>query len=170
MRIEEILDYLKNEGYKAKNNCGLHVHVNNKYMSDDDIKKIRIFIAKYSNYIFKISGRKTITNQYCQYEHYSKLLEKLEPLNGRHWALNTNTNKNTVEFRMFNSTLKYKIFLSALEFASSLTIFIKKVSMNQIIDEESNYDDIWDLYCKEVEKNKDYSNLYSLLKEEKLCA
>ena len=170
MRINEILYYLKKANFDASSSCGLHVHVEKKHLSGQDIDKLRLFISKYSNEVYLISGRKNPRNSFCIYENFDLLCNEFKPQQGRHCAFNINTNKNTVEFRMFASTFKYEYFLASIEFANALVCFIKKVSFDDVLNpSKKNYDKTWKEFLTVVKDNNNYINLYNLMKEKKLC-
>jgi hypothetical protein len=117
--FQKILKWLKENQFDygdETQKCGLHIHMSRDFFEELDITKLRIFFSKNQNQIFKFSQRKTKNNEYCQYEKIDiiKIAKGIAQENGRHWAINTITDKQTVEIRVFNSTLDSNRFVAIL--------------------------------------------------------
>lgn len=173
MQMNKILIYLADNKFSANEKCGLHIHMDKRFFSLDDIRKIRIFISKYKKQIFPLTYRTCTDNQFCIYENYDvPFILNNNNLSGRHWAFNPNTSKKTVELRMFNATLDINNFFSALEFSSALGCFIKTIPLKvfSYVHNATNikFLNIWKLFCIFVNKKEKYENLLNLLKKEKV--
>ena len=152
------LDYHKNEmpwqdimsralelDYKSHNTdtCGLHVHVNRhgfgatEEEQDAAIGRVVYFVEKHWSELVKFSRRKeanlnrwaaryaTISN--TAKETYTKAKGKYS---GRYVAVNL-TNYETIEFRLFRGTLKYRTFIATLELVSHICYLA-----SQLLDED----------------------------------
>lgn len=170
MKLKEILDWLKFQGFLSNNdcNCGLHIHFNEDFFNMDNKTKLRIFINRYKQLLFKLSGRKEINNEFCVYEKYNlqKFLSNIKQ-KGRHWALNMNTSKGTMELRIFVGTLNLNILLGALEFVHCLSYFLQNKTLVYVSNGHKSQE-LWNDFLSYVQKHK-YSNLYLLMKRRKLC-
>ena len=152
------LDYHKNEmpwqdimsralelDYKSHNTdtCGLHVHVNRNAFGetpeeqDAGIGRVIFFVERMWWELVKFSRRKeanlnrwaaryaTISN--TAKETYTKAKGKYS---GRYVAVNL-TNYETIEFRLFRGTLKYRTFIATLELVSHICYLA-----SQLVDED----------------------------------
>lgn len=167
MQIPKILNWLEENGFKVSARCGLHFHLDNEFLTKDNRVKMRIFISKYQDNIFEISGRQNKNNEFCVYEVYELRYFKEIGLeqDGRHWAYNCDTDKRTSEIRMFNGTLDTNKFFGALQFAHSLANYVKTISLHDFEEKNTDYYDLWESYIKLVNGNKNYKELIELLKE-----
>jgi hypothetical protein len=166
MKINEIVKWLAKKDYNLSN-CGLHIHLDRNYFDEMDIIKMRIFFSRFKNELFVISGRENPDNEFCLYEKYCfKKMSSLFNQKGRHCAFNINTNKSTVEIRIFKGSFSYNLILSYLEFCQCLSGFVKS---NDIDFTSHQKKKIW---LEFVVKSKKFSNLYNLLKQRELikCA
>jgi hypothetical protein len=127
IKWNRVLEWLIEKNYTSFKNgrCGLHIHLDKSYFSDTDIIKMRTFFSGASNEIFKFSRREGKDNQYCIYEPFNKSRFLNFAQNGRHCAFNINTNKNTVEVRVFKGTLNINRFIASLQFCDALANFVK---------------------------------------------
>jgi hypothetical protein len=152
------LDYHKNEmpwqdimsralelDYKSHNTdtCGLHVHVNRNGFGETEeeqeaaIGRVIFFVERMWWELVKFSRRKeanlnrwaaryaTISN--TAKETYTKAKGKYS---GRYVAVNL-TNYETIEFRLFRGTLKYRTFIATLELVSHICYLA-----SQLFDED----------------------------------
>jgi hypothetical protein len=94
-------------------NCGLHFHLDRKYLNDRQIKNIDYIINNFTESIKKIGGRNII-------DHFWSTRTRK---NINEWGINTThcryvavnlTNKHTVELRCFDSTDNWEKFKYAI--------------------------------------------------------
>ena len=129
MNWGEVFDAALDMDYKSHNteSCGLHVHVNRDAFGEtvDDrdaaIGRVVYFVEKFWNELIKFSRRKeeNLNRWAARYatisattkETYKKAKGKCV---GRYVAVNL-LNYDTIEFRIFRGTLKYKTFIASLE-------------------------------------------------------
>ena len=121
-------------GYLSHNtsSCGLHIHVNRNAFGDNvdvqesAIGRIVFFVEKHWNELVKFSRRTQInlnrwaaryaTISETAKETYTKAKQKYA---GRYVAVNLN-NYDTIEFRMFRGTLRYKTFVATLQLVEEI--------------------------------------------------
>lgn len=142
-----LLNIAKNNNLIAHDsgNCGIHVHINRACLGADpdeidaNIEKIIYFFEYYKKELKIFSRRKRwsyaqFASDYCGYSKMGKALYNLKELKntseGHNAAIN-NENPNTLEIRIFNSTLRQESFHAIIEFIFSL---IKLVKNNKIED------------------------------------
>ena len=159
--VERLKTYAVIDG-KRSNNCGMHVHINRSSLSDLQIGKIITFIHREENYNFirLIAGRESndqsnykITRNIpdAKHEHYCKFTRKV--------GVNLH-NKDTIEIRIFNSTLDYGIFLKNLEFCQALVKFT--APSHVAIADSVTFEKFLEFIQKE---NESYKNLISFLRK-----
>lgn len=127
IELKRVCEYLKKKDADMSHNASCHVHTDRGPL--DKIEHNRQFlklIACYESVLFrfaygdKISGRKNLKKYAAPvadliYEALDKInsyeIKYMSfPQNNKYYAINYLTeDKNTVEFRMFNATLKYQI-------------------------------------------------------------
>lgn len=104
---------------RPEKECGMHVHVDRKSLSQFQIGKINAFINFSGNAVFLkyLSGREP--NTFCAVN--SAFGEKFSNTFGtnRYYSLNL-TKENTIEFRMFSSTIDFSEFKSKLQFVKAI--------------------------------------------------
>lgn len=149
MNYKEVFQWLIDKGYRSHDTrtCGLHVHVNRDYLSNNKtiqdlcITKILFLLEKYWTEITNIARRSE-----CRYSVKIKrdseddslldLLYKAKGSNGCFSSAKYNClnllHKNTIEFRIFKGTLKYETYIATLEFVRNLVDVSKKVSLEDI--------------------------------------
>ncbi len=134
MNWPDILDKAVNMNYRSHNTstCGLHIHVNRSAFGNDReaqeavIARIVYFVENHWNELVKFSRRTpenlnhwaaryaTISN--TTQETYKKAKDKRL---GRYVAVNLE-NYNTIEFRLFRGTLRYKTFIATLQLVEEM--------------------------------------------------
>ena len=145
--FDELLNIAKNNDLIGHDSgrCGIHAHINRACLGDTsdeidaNIDKIIYFFEYYKTELKKFSRRKSW--RYAQfasdaqgYTKTAKALYKLKSLKSAsygHGAAINNGNTNTVEIRIFNSTLRPETFHAIVEFIFNL---IKLVKTNKIED------------------------------------
>lgn len=181
-KIEEMLEYMKKEGYKSHdpNTCGLHFHINKDYFGktskevEDNIDKLILFSEYYKDKLINFSRRNDFG--YCHFLGDQRGLTEEQRLNlfkikkekfnvDRYMVVNIE-NPHTVEFRLIRGTLNYNTFMASIEFIFSLARVIKnkkitEISWDDVICYEGNI--FTQQYCidkgikSDTKKMKDYS-------------
>lgn len=158
MNYREMFEYLDKEGYKGHDckTAGLHIHANRSYLGKSRISqelvisKILYILEKFNDEICVIARR---DNDYSEFagekqnedsivELYSKYKNK-----GKRAALNLQ-HKDTIEFRMFKSTLKYETFILTLEFVKDIIDYAKSVDIEEI--ELAKWSDLMNCFSTEL--------------------
>ena len=160
MNYREMFEYLDKEGYKGHDceTAGLHIHANRNYLGKSRISqelvisKILYILEKFNDEICVIARR---DNEYSEFagekqnedsivELYGKYKDK-----GKRAALNLQ-HKDTIEFRMFKSTLKYETFILTLEFVKDIIDYAKSVDIEEI--ELAKWSDLMNCFSSELRK------------------
>lgn len=142
MNYREMFEYLDKEGYKGHDckTAGLHIHANRNYLGKSRISqelvisKILYILEKFNDEICVIARR---DNEYSEFVGSKKEENSLVELygkykdHGKRAALNLQ-HKDTIEFRMFKSTLKYETFILTLEFVKDIIDYAKSASIEEI--------------------------------------
>ena len=117
-----------NSSYK-QGTCGFHIHLDRRFFTNLEVKKMRLFFSYNRTILRKFSNRGNTGGSYCLYERYDKVdfLDNKQQA-GRYNALNINTGKNTIEIRIFRGTLDFKRFLASLQFTDAVANYVKEVS------------------------------------------
>lgn len=148
MNYVEVFAWLIEKGYRSHDvaTCGLHVHFNRDYLSDNKtiqdlcITKILFLLEKYSDNIEKIARRKSngYSNKIKRDKEDDSLLDLLYKAKGggmynsaKYSAVNL-MHKNTVELRMFKGTLKRDTYIATLEFVKNLVDISKQTPLENI--------------------------------------
>lgn len=163
MNYKELFKYLDELGYKGHDcdKAGLHIHVDRKYLGKSElvqqltISKILYIIEKFNDEICVIARRNNDYSKFVGKEEVNKSLDKLYCKykdTGKRVALNLQ-HKDTIEFRMFRSTLKYETFLLTIEFVKDIVDYAKSVNIEEI--ELIQWKDLMDTFSDEL---KEYYN------------
>ena len=136
MNWQEIMEEALSMDYVSHNSgsCGLHIHVNRDAfgISDEEqeagIGRVVFFVEKHWNELVKFSRRSasSLNRWAARYatisgtakETYRKAKDKYA---GRYVAVNLE-NYNTIEFRMFRGTLRYKTFVATLQLVEEICL------------------------------------------------
>lgn len=141
MNYKKLFKYLDKEGYKGHDcsTAGLHIHANREYLGKTKllqqltISKILYILEKFNDEICVIARR---GNDYSRFMGAGKQEDTVIDLykkydNSKHVALNLK-HKDTIEFRCFQSTLKYETFILTLEFVNKIIDFAKAINIEEI--------------------------------------
>jgi hypothetical protein len=168
MQWKKILEWLVKNEYTSYQNgrCGLHVHMEQKYFDKKDICKMRTFFAKGKSFIYEFSKRGGCNDNYCLYESFNKrdFLNNIIP-NGRYWAFNQSTYKNTIEIRVFRGTLNYIRFISVLQFVDAVANFSKDISLVFFLNKSGK--EIYEYFCEWIKNKNQYQQLSKYLENKK---
>lgn len=139
--------------------CGLHTHVNRTFFgtTDDEqdlnIAKVVLLVNRFfDSHIVPFSRRKhsqldnwakknTIQKIYST-DNDQTVSQKVKASknSGRYQAVNLQ-NRNTIEFRVFQGTLKYSTFIATLQFVDTICRFAKRIRINDI--DNTKWEDIF---------------------------
>lgn len=108
---------------------GLHIHISRKPLTQLTIGKMLVFINNPDNQdkIVAIAGRSS--NKWATIS--PKKITDIKKQTSRYEAINLQNN-DTIEVRIFASTVDPKLILARLEFVHCLTVWIKDQSMLQL--------------------------------------
>ena len=164
MNYKELFKYLDEIGYKGHDckSAGLHVHVNRDYLGETKfqqelvISKILYLMEKFNKEICVIARRSTYYSDFpgdkenveTLFSNFDKYLDK-----GKNAALNLQ-HPNTIEFRMFKSTLNYDSFINVLDFVVCLVDYARVTSIEDI--EFTKWEDLMKLFPNNLNKYYTY--------------
>jgi hypothetical protein len=144
-QIKNTFKWLVSQGYRAHNahNSGIHVHVNRAYFGEDEencIMKLLFLIEKFWDEIVIFSRRdyersksymRKVSESFSSNDSFMNNYNKSHNHDGHYYALNI-TNDNTIEFRMFKSTLNVNTYMCILEFVDNLCKLVKHKSTEEL--------------------------------------
>lgn len=174
MKLREICQIVKDHGFKSHDarTCGLHVHVGRYQLGNGcdsrrkTIANILLLVDRHWDMLVKFSRRRG-----DQLDHWARRPQILRPVNGdteeraqekalhadngnRYQAVNLN-NTGTIEFRIFNGTLKRDTIIATIQFLDNLCHYAKEHSTTEClaskwedITEYAHYDEL-DSYLRE---------------------
>lgn len=160
MNYKELFKYLDSYGYKGHDckDAGLHIHVNRDYLGKTKlqqqlvISKILYIIEKFNDEFCVVGRRNTYYSQFvgdrAKDDTALNLFSKYTK-EGKRAALNL-MHKDTIEFRMFKSTLKYETFMLTLEFVKDIIDFAKNTDIEEI--EMITWGDLMQTFSDELQK------------------
>lgn len=184
MNYRKMFKYLDSVGYKGHDcDCaGLHIHADRKYLGktkfqqDLVIAKILYIIEKFNDDLCIIARRNNGYSVFCGDKCASDTAVTLYGKyrnTGKRAALNLQ-HSNTIEFRMFRSTLKYETLLLTLELVQDIINFSKNISFEKL--EDMSWNDLMDTFSDELKRyyisrrNKEFEkkiNKSEVIKKEK---
>lgn len=184
MNYKEMFEYLDSVGYKGHDcDCaGLHIHADRKYLGrtkfqqDLVIAKILYIIEKFNDDLCIIARRNNGYSVFCGDKCTSDTAVTLYGKyrdTGKKAALNLQ-HPNTIEFRMFRSTLKYETLLLTLELVQDIINFSKNISFEEL--EDMSWNNLMDTFSDELKeyyisrRNKEFEkkiNKSEVIKKEK---
>ncbi len=173
-KMKDIFTELKSTEFIDKQNCGVHIHVGRKELTELQIGRICEWLYNPENedLIYSISGRRE--SSYARLNKDGNLLSCAPAYSRqsheRYSALNLN-NKHTIEFRLFASTIQYEVMCRYLEFVYSLIKFttpgvaniskISEISKLEPYIEFVKFSNVFNI--KEKKKEKEFRYLYDHL-------
>ena len=170
-KIENLFKFLRDEGCEgdAASTVGMHIHVTRNQMNRPHQNGFAAFVYSHKNKIEKLAGRKS--NGYTKMIPIPKevdssnekdLERKIIDNHDRYSAVNWN-NRQTVELRMFQSTLNTNRFLANIEFSHALYHYSKEHSVLECINDTS-----WQSFCTFVDNKDEYKLLKEMMTEKSL--
>ena len=165
-KLEDMFKFLRTEECQGEraSTAGMHVHCSRKEMNRMHQNCFTAFIYGNKKIVEKIAGRES--NGYSKYKNIDKsdvdkTIRIVSDHDDRYTAVNWR-NKNTVEVRIFQSTLNLNQFLSNLEFCNGVYMFTKERSIAEIIS-----DDCFKNFCEFIDGNN-YKYLPNLIKSKEI--
>lgn len=166
-----VLQGLTAAGFKAQATCGMHVHVSRAPLGETRVARLCKFIYNPDNFAFirYIAGRHS--DRWAQIKNigtspgFNNAPAQYVRSYGKYMALNLSPS-NTIEFRMFASTLQPHRFLSRLEFVAALVEFSglsEEAAMK--LKAVSPYTDAQAFMDWVLTKGKKYPNLFRKVKK-----
>jgi len=153
-----VLSLLKNNNCKVDRDCGIHIHMSLRAFSPFHLYKMMWFINNYFAFIYKISQRPTIgrLERWSGKQSKKVIIHSIKTKYREHNHVATNlSRKNTLEVRIFQSTLDLSLFYKNIQFCDALYSFSKDSSPKDITPTAfSNY---------VMTSKKHYGDLYSFI-------
>lgn len=136
--VKAFLSYLRKLDMEAQNTCGLHVHISRKDLSDNMLQVGKVFFYKCQDHLIKLSARTELN--YCKFDKEMPLDGKTQRY-GKYSALNTSASRDTIEIRIFRSTLRYDRFQASMQFSDMFGEYIKKTPVDKIMSVSNVWSD-----------------------------
>jgi hypothetical protein len=167
----KFLKDIKLTGYE-NGRCGFHVHLSKKHFSKNNpngllgeksqAHKLKLFFWKTQDYLKKFSQRKDF--------HYCKFPEEKpvngENVNGRYEAVNTTSNYETFEIRLFRGTTDIKRIIATIQFCDAVSYYIINTSFNSIA--EKNAPELWQDFLDYCKRENRYHHFVKYIFEKKI--
>ena len=158
-KFNEAFNNLSQAGQKGHDasGCGLHIHVSRSAFVDKKAvdkfiaiinvlqKPMEIFARRYSNSYYKYQSKLQQSNVIL----HPRIVEDGDYCysSGHHCAVN-NENRNTVEVRIFKSTLKFSTVMASIELVNNVVkaandMSMKKVKMSDLVVDGDYIQEYW---------------------------
>ena len=134
---KRMLQEAKDAGLKSNdtNCCGIHIHVNKDYFTNEQINKLDAIVNRISRTFRRFARRNS--RDYARYSPDKQLEQLGRNDNGRYSALNINS--RTIEFRIFKGNLKYESIMALFELVQGTCDFVKQDNIDvQFFFQERN--------------------------------
>lgn len=169
-QIKQLFKLLSISGFEINDSCGLHIHVNNKALGEEqkDIEmvqlKMDLILENYKKEFTTFSRRSGDSiNHYTGFvsakanskkKTFFDIINIKKYKSGRYYAINTENTKTT-EIRLFASTLDPDVLYACIQMVDNLVHIAKnedltKISFDDIVNYNVNYKELIS-YCN---KNK----------------
>lgn len=154
---DKITEMCREWSFSSQNagTCGFHVHVGRQNMGEtndereETAAKLVLLVDRHWDALVPFSRRRDYQlSEWAACPSLNHNLTREEDIiedalstesNGRYQAVNL-TNRDTVEFRLFNGSLKYTTILASLELVSNITMYAKTHSVKECLN--SQWEDI----------------------------
>lgn len=172
-RFSDLFNYINFRGYTGEENksAGLHFHISNENLTDEQIELIVYFIENNVSDVHKLSRRPGDLNRYaCSYCFdtldqfnkakeiegdlaYSEVMRLFYKKNYSRYHMVNVTNCDTIEFRFFKSTLNINHFIGSIQFINTLVSMAMSNTLRDwhTVEDIINYTD-----TDEIEELFDY--------------
>ena len=138
-------------------NTGLHIHVNRSFLSNEQIKKLDLFVNYYRNLFEKLSRR--TSNHYAEY-NIKGIRQWGHPTSDRYTSVNFE-NSHTVQFRIFSGTNDINQFFASLQLVHAVIMFVDKISYEDFYE---NKQDVIKKFKLFVFEKAEYEQLKNMIK------
>ena len=143
---EKILDKAKSLGYRSHDagTCGLHIHLSREAFGDKlsgeqemNLMKFVYFMEKHERY-FRVFSRRTDSqiNRWCSFYGFNHdendFWRNVRYIGSRYKAVNLNSEKPTIEVRLFRGTLNIETFFATIQMMKYLYDVVMSHSMREI--------------------------------------
>lgn len=161
-KYKDVFQYLVAKGYRGHNTttAGIHVHFSRNFYSENEelyATHLLRLVDKFWNQIIVFARRdynkcsrymkkpdQNETSFFCNWNRY-------DDHEGHYYAVNL-TNEDTIELRMFKSTLNVDSFMCILEFVDRLIRTAKSASLAEI--EKMSFEELLTKNCAEYYKTR----------------
>lgn len=125
------------EDYHTTRHCGMHIHIDREYLNDRTKRNLDYILNCFTEFGESIANRNYKNNAYCS-AHSDKNRDEWGVCNysDRYEPVNFE-NKNTVEIRIFKSTIDFKQFINQVKNLIILIEFCKKHTINYIYNKNN---------------------------------
>ena len=156
---DKLFEDLRVCGFKsgAQANTGIHVHINRSYLTTIQIKKMDLFVNLYKDLFMKLARRGE--SSYARYSNKT-LRSWGHSTYSRYAAINLQ-NEHTVQFRIFNGSIKKEDLFSSLQLVHALVYFTKEITYSELYDKKDQT--IKKFMDFVSENNQLYGNLINLM-------
>jgi hypothetical protein len=157
----EMLAYMQACGIDADNTatCGLHVHVNKNYMTEEEQIRLGYFINTHKGKMEDIARRSSARWSKFKDTEATPLEELNKCLDSdRYQAVNWQ-NTHTVEFRMFKGTVNYEVLMGTLQFVQATVEYVKSTTIAKLKEKRKAWSGFIDFVLA-----GDYPHLVAYLK------
>lgn len=131
-KIKNVLDFFKQEKFSCNSGrCGLHIHIDNKKLSFNDMAKIKLFFYQNRGALSQFGAKKqNNVDRYSRYEQYTIQDYRTKRMTSykENKYLAVNLTNYSVELRFWEATFDHLRFVSALQFSDALISYIKQSS------------------------------------------
>lgn len=132
-----LFEKLKEDFMNESNRCGLHIHCDRAFMNEPPYvgAKMALLVSRFWNIFKPISRRKGNSLRWCSkvnfYDTTKNGVIKKAHEGSRYVAVNTRP-AETVEIRLWKSTLDVNMFLATLDLTQAIVKVAKRYSVNTI--------------------------------------
>lgn len=131
-----LFNILNQYEFYPNSNCGLHFHLDKRYLDDEIIRNIDYVVNNFHGLFSKIGGRSYLYNDFCRIAVKDNNCWGLNTL-GKYTAVNL-MKVNTVEIRICASTNEYDKFIERLKYMYALVEYCKHNTFYSIRSTTSN--------------------------------
>lgn len=154
--VVRVLDYLNQIKTNTTQKCGIHIHVDGRHLDSDNLDGLIKSFLKYEKLFFSTNGSDTMrrfNNQYCKPLNPNRTSDRYQSLNISNVGGST---LNTVEFRLFKSTLDPEIVFTWLYMCVGLVSRSTKTPRPITVPRRGNHIDKIQSFVNQIFSKKQY--------------
>lgn len=121
--VKKLFFIINEHNMEVDGSCGLHFHISRDGLSRETIRNIDYLIHTHQDIFEQVCGRKY--NYYCQSKVKGYYDWGLGCWSDHKHCVNL-TNENTIEIRIFSSTVSYIVFMERLKLVKNIIDFCKE--------------------------------------------